>query len=100
MKQHFFFKLIPPRKTFIQDITEAEKALMQEHGRYTQEHFAAGRVLLFGPVMAPEWPFGVGILEVESEADARQIAENDPSVIAGMNRYEIYPMRVGAARAL
>ncbi len=39
------------------------------------------------------------ILEVADEAEARQFGENDPSVRAGMNRFELYPMRVAAARA-
>ena len=38
---------------------------MDEHGRYFQEHFPAGRVLLFGPVMATDVAFGLGILEVD-----------------------------------
>jgi uncharacterized protein YciI len=98
-KQHYFFKLIPPRPDFPQTITEPEKALMAEHGAYCQQQFEAGKLLLFGPVMAPDGAFGVGILEVADEAEAREFGENDPSVRAGMNRFEIYPMRVSAARA-
>jgi hypothetical protein len=33
-KQHYFFKLIPQRPTFMEDMTEAERCLMDEHGRY------------------------------------------------------------------
>lgn len=99
-KQHFFLKLIPPRATFIQDITEEEKRLMAEHGRYFQEQFAAGKTLLFGPVMAAGGGFGLGVFEVEDEAEARRIMDGDPSVRAGLNRYELSPMRVFAARAL
>jgi len=98
-KQHFFFKLIPPRPTFLQDITDEEKVLMNEHGAYFQEQFDAGKLLLYGPVMAPGGAFGVGILEVADEAEARQFGENDPSVRAGLNRWEIYPMRVTGSRA-
>jgi len=72
---------------------------MDEHGRYFQEHFAAGTVLLFGPVMASSGAFGLGILEVDSEHEARRFGEGDPSVRAGLNKFEIYPMRVSAARA-
>jgi uncharacterized protein len=97
-KQHYFFKLIPPRPTFMQDMTDEEKRLMDEHGRYFQEHFAAGRVLLFGPVMASGGAFGLGVLEVENEAEAQQFGEGDPSVKAGLNKFEIHPMRVSAAR--
>ena len=98
-KQHFYAKLIAPRPTFASDITEQERVLMAQHGAYCQQQFEAGKLLMFGPVMAPEGAFGVGILEVADEAEARQVFENDPSVIAGMNRFEIYPMRVAAARA-
>jgi hypothetical protein len=41
----------------------AVRSLMDEHGRYFQEHFAAGKVLLFGPVMANGEAFGLGILD-------------------------------------
>jgi len=99
MKQHFYFKLVPPRPSFAQDITAEESTLMDKHGAYFQQQFDAGKVLLYGPMMAPEGTFGVGILEVADEAEARQFAENDPSVRAGMNRFEIYPMRVANARA-
>jgi uncharacterized protein len=98
-KQHFFLKLIPPRSSFPFDITPEEQQLMDEHGRYFQEHFHAGRLLIFGPVLAPGGAFGMGVLEVENEAEARRFGEGDPSVIAGLNRFEVYPMRVSAARA-
>ena len=98
-KQHYFFKLIPPRTTFPHDITDEEKHLMDEHGRYFQEHFEAGRLLLYGPVMANGGAFGLAVLEVDSESEARRFGEGDPSVRAGLNRFEIHPMRVSAARA-
>jgi hypothetical protein len=46
------------------DMTADEKLLMQEHVRYTQEKFAAGKVLLYGPVMAPAGAFGMAVFEV------------------------------------
>jgi uncharacterized protein len=63
-KQHFFVRLIPPRATFQMDMTAEEKLLMQEHVRYTREKFAAGKVLLYGPVMAPAGAFGMAVFEV------------------------------------
>jgi len=98
-KQHYYFKLIPPRPTFPGDITDQEKTLMDEHGAYCEQQFSAGKLLAYGPVMAPGGAFGVAILEVTDEAEARQFGENDPSVRAGMNRFEVYPMRVSNARA-
>jgi uncharacterized protein len=52
-KRHYYFKLIVPRPTFPADITEQEKDLMNEHGTYCERQFAAGKLLAYGPVMAP-----------------------------------------------
>jgi uncharacterized protein len=98
-KQHFFFKLIPPRATFPHDITDAERALMAAHSDYCQREFDHGKLLVYGPVMSPEGAFGMGIVEVADEAEARQFGANDPSVLGGLNRFEVYPMRVPNARA-
>jgi len=97
-KQHYFFKLIPPRPTFPYDITDAESRLMDEHSRYFQSHFESGRIILFGLVLAADGAFGIAILEVENEAEARRFGEADPSVKAGLNKFEIHPMRVAGAR--
>ena len=80
-------------------MNDNEKHLMDEHARYFQKHFAAGRVLLFGPVMASSGAFGLGVLEFDSEQEARQFGEGDPSVTAGLNKFEVHPMLVSAARA-
>ncbi|HVT97734.1 MAG TPA: YciI family protein [Acidobacteriaceae bacterium] len=98
-KQHFFFKLIPPRTTFPGDASAAELALMKQHADYFAGLFSGGKVLLYGPVQSPAGAFGIAILEAENQAQAREIAANDPSVLGGLNRFEVAPMRVSAARA-
>ena len=98
-KQHFYFKLVPPRPTFPGDIGDPERDLMDKHSAYFRERFDRGKLLLYGPVMAPGGAFGLGILEVVDEEEARQFGENDPSVSAGLNRFEFYPMHVAACRA-
>lgn len=97
-KQHFFFKLIPPRATFPHDITPAERQLMDEHSRYFDEQCAAGKLLLYGPVLAPAGAFGLAVLEVDSAEEARTFGDNDPSVKGGLNRFEVYPMVVSGGR--
>ena len=72
---------------------------MDEHGRYFHKRFEAGEILLFGPVLATSGAFGVAVLEVNSEAEARQFGEEDPTVKSGLNTFEIHPMRVSGARA-
>jgi uncharacterized protein YciI len=97
-KQHFYFKLIPPRPTFGADMTAEERALMQQHLTYTREAFDAGKILLYGPVMASGGAFGIAVLEMNDAADVQKFGEADPSIRAGMNTFEFCPMRVGAAR--
>ncbi len=72
---------------------------MKQHAEYFAGLFAAGKVLLYGPVRSPAGAFGIAVLEVESEAQATEIAAHDPSVLGGLNRFEVDPMRVSAARA-
>ncbi|HEV2273873.1 MAG TPA: YciI family protein [Acidobacteriaceae bacterium] len=98
-KQHFFFRLIPPRPTFAQDMNEWERSLMMEHGKYVRGFFAAGTVLAFGPVLDPQGTFGMALLEMQDLAEAEDFARNDPTVLAGLNTFKIAPMRIGGSQS-
>jgi len=98
--QHYFLRLIPPRPSFPHDMTEAERALMLEHVAYFQQQFAEGRLLIYGPVLAPTNSFGMAVVAAADEAEVRAMMQADPSVMAGLNGYEVLPMRVAAARGL
>ena len=67
-KQHFFVRLIPPRATFPTDMTAEEKLLIAGICAVIQEKFAASKVLLYGPVMAPAGAFGMAVFAVADEA--------------------------------
>jgi uncharacterized protein len=95
---HYFMKLIPPRATFPEDMTEDEQRLMGEHAAYLREHFEAGRILAYGPVFQPGAPFGMACFHVASEQDARRIMDGDPTIKAGLNRYDVWPMRLTGSR--
>jgi len=99
-KQFFLLRLLPPRPTFVQDMSEDERRLMQAHAEYTHGHFEAGKILIYGPVMAAGGAFGMAVFEVDDEAEARGIMDADPTVRAGLNRYELHPMHVAAARGI
>ena len=62
-------------------------------------HWQEGKVLIFGPVLDPTDNFGMGVLEVADSSEAQTLMDNDPTVLAGMNKIKISPMVVGAARA-
>ena len=73
---------------------------MMEHVRYTREAFDAGKILIYGPVMAATGAFGVAVLEMEDAAEVQKFGDEDPSIKAGLNTFEFCPMRIGAARGL
>jgi len=88
----FVFKLIPPRPTFAEDMTEQERKVMQEHVARWKDLSDRGIAIVFGPVLDPKGVWGVAIVEVADEADARALASNDPTVKGGVGTIEIYPM--------
>jgi uncharacterized protein YciI len=92
-KKYFLLKLVAPRPTFSTDMTEAELRVMQEHGAYLKEYVDKGTVIVMGPVLDPAGPWGVAILEVDSEDEVRAIIAQDPTILSGLGfRWEIYPM--------
>src|SRR5438105_2820717 len=97
--KNFLYKHIPPRTSFEQDMTEEEKNLMQQHATYFKGLMDKGIILVFGPVQDPGGIWGLAIVEVENEADAHILGTNDPTVKAGLNTFEIYPMRIGMMRS-
>ena len=99
--KYFFLKLIPPRPSFAFDMTAAERQAMQAHVQYWTDLTKAGTAIIYGPVMDPVAPYGIGIVEVEGEDSARRLAAEDPAITGGTGcTYELLPMRVGLIRGM
>jgi uncharacterized protein len=97
--QLFLFRLNSPRPTFAQDMTDTERAAMLKHVAYWRELLDEGTAIVFGPVADPKGTWGVGIVRVEDEAEARALRANDPAVKAGIGlAVEIYPMPSAVTR--
>jgi uncharacterized protein YciI len=91
--KYFLCRLIPPRPTFPQDMTEAEAAVMRDHVAYWTALAERGTALAFGPVADPAGTWGMGLLEAEDEAEVRSLTAGDPVMTAALGtRYEILPM--------
>lgn len=91
--KYYFFKLLPPRPSFMQDMTPEEGHLMQEHAQYWRELFERGYAVGFGPVADPSGPFGMGLLELPDDCDPVPLVENDPVIKANAGfGTEIFPM--------
>jgi hypothetical protein len=89
--KRFLYKLIPSRPTFVRDMTEAERKAMGEHAIYWKGLTDRGIAIVFGLVLDPKGPWGVAIIEVADEPEARILGTNDPAVKAGLT-FDIYPM--------
>jgi uncharacterized protein YciI len=90
-KKHFVLKLVPCRPTFAQDMTAEERAIMMQHVAYFKDLMDKGMVIVYGPVMDPKGVYGLGVIEVDDEAQVQAIIANDPA--SQINTYEYYPMR-------
>src|SRR5918999_1278863 len=78
----YLYRLTPPRPTFPADITAAEGAVMERHFGYWSDQMSRGAAVVFGPVADPAGTYGIAILNVPSEAEARSICAHDPAVTA------------------
>ena len=91
----FLFRLVPPRADFAQTMTPAERDAMQRHQAYWQVLLAEGRVVVYGPVADPEGIWGMGVLRAADRAQVLEIGNSDPSVLAGVNTFEVFEIMDG-----
>ena len=89
--QFYLVELHGTRAGWPDNMTKEEEAVLGEHFVYLKELTAKGKVLMAGPVWGK---FGLVVLKVQSEAEAREIMEKEPSVAQKVHTYEIYPMVV------
>ena len=102
MQQYFLYKLIPPRETFAQTMTESEAAIMQRHVAYWSRLFAngSGSVVAFGPVADPKGGYGIAIVEAGDQADVERLMASDPAIQSNAGfRSEIFAMPRAFARS-
>jgi uncharacterized protein YciI len=90
-KKYFVLHLLPPRPTFAMDMNEQERGIMEQHVAYWKDLMDKGFIIVYGPVMDPEGPYGLGIVVVDNDEQLHALMDNDPA--AQINKYEFYPMR-------
>jgi uncharacterized protein len=75
-------------------MSEAEADVMERHVAYWQDLLSRDVALAFGPVLHPEDPWGLGLLDLEDAEAARAIGDADPAVESGTCTYEVVPMQL------
>ena len=94
----FAFRLIAPRPTFAQDMTEGEREVMGRHAAHWQPYIDDGRMVVFGPVLDGTGSWGLGVVEADSEEELRAFAAEDPVVTTGTAQLEIGTLLAGFVR--
>ena len=69
--------------------TVAELPFFREHYMYMKQVFATGQLLMGGPFLDDQG--AIGILDVEDEAQARDIVEHDPFVLGRVVEPHLHP---------
>jgi uncharacterized protein len=75
-------------------MSPAEAEVMERHVAYWHDLLQREVALVFGPVLDPEEPWGLGVLALDDERSAREIGEGDPAVQSGTCTYEVVPMEL------
>ncbi|MHA2054182.1 MAG: YciI family protein [Candidatus Hodarchaeales archaeon] len=92
---HYFVITTPYRKDFILNPIEKENQIMEEHFFYLKQLLENGQLFLAGPTLKEDDPFGVYIFIADSEEEARELIENDPSVEKKIQTITMFrPMRI------
>jgi uncharacterized protein YciI len=91
----FLLRLIPPRADFAQTMTDDERKTMADHLTYFEQLMADGKVLVYGPVADPEGVWGMAVMRVADRAEVLEIGARDPSVLAGLNTFEVFEILGG-----
>lgn len=96
---YFVIRLLAPRPSFVADMSDQEREVMQRHVVYWTQLLHDGVAIAFGPVADPNGPWGLGLVEVSSPEQVQQIEQNDPAISAALGfRYEVLPMLQAVVR--
>ena len=95
----FLYRLLPTRIEMVTiGSTLEEKAIVDEHFAYLETLTERGVMILVGRTQNnDEDTFGIVIFQVDSEASAQQIMNDDPAVKKGIMRAKLYPFHVALA---
>jgi uncharacterized protein len=80
--------------------TSTEEGIVEEHFKRLQYLLSEGKLILAGKTLdMDEKTFGIVILEVETEEEAKNLMDNDPAVKRGIMIAELSPFRTALIRS-
>jgi len=91
--RYFLCRLLPPRTSFMQDMSAAEAEVMKRHVAHWTGLMQQGTAIVFGPVADPKGGWGVGVVRASGEEEMARLRDADPAIRSGLGfQYEILPM--------
>lgn len=82
--------------------TAEEENSVRVHFNYLRGKLEEGKLFLAGRttnIPMTESDFGIAILETGSEEEAREIMQNDPAVVAGIMKAELFEFSLALSRS-
>jgi hypothetical protein len=68
--------------------------VVNRHVGYWQDLLERRVAIAFGPVMGPQDPWGLGLLDLDDEQEARAIGDADPAAESGTCAYKVLPVQL------
>ncbi len=98
MSSQYLYRIAPTRVGFLVKSTPEEDAVVGAHFRYLRALTEQGVMLMAGRTLyTDDTSHGLVVFTADSEECARAIMENDPAVMAGVFRAELFPFAVALA---
>src|SRR5262249_33822296 len=98
--RQFLLKYEPVRADFtLQNITDAERPFLTEHGAYLKSLTDQGKLILGGQAFDPKGLWGIAIVTAPDAEAANALLQADPAIKAKVFRGAVIPFRVAFQRA-
>ena len=94
----FALRLKAPRPNFAETMTDAERAIMNQHAAHWRPYLDRGEMVVFGPVLTDGDSYGLAVVEADDEDALREFAAQDPVVRTGTAEYEFGRLARGHVR--
>ena len=97
MTQIFAYVVRPAfDREFQRNATSQERMVVGRHSDYLEALLDEGKLIFAGRCW--DGPFGIIVIQAADEAEAQQIVDEDPSVMAGVQTAELHPFDVALVR--
>jgi uncharacterized protein YciI len=90
----FLVILRPARDEMPLTPTDEESRVVSAHYEYLVSLRDEGKLVVAGPSIVEGDTIGIGVLDVDSRAEAEAIVAVDPAVTSGVMTAELRPMRI------